>query len=101
MQTIKKALTALAATAVLAPTLVACGQRELISLNHDVMGEVHVDCAAGKVSLPNGRISGFYTPEKLAEKAVRVATKDQPLRCSRRCYRDGSRSERHRDRLRS
>jgi len=76
MNNIKKALTALAATAVLAPTLVACGQRNLISVNHEMMGNVLVDCAAGKVSLPDGRVKGFYTPENLGKEAVRVATKE-------------------------
>ena len=79
MANFKKALTALAAAAVLAPTLVACSgsNDKIVTWTNQFGGEMLVNCDKETVKiLGDDAPDGFFTPEKLAAEVVRQATKD-------------------------
>ena len=79
MQNIKKAITALAAAAVLAPTLVACSgsNDKIVSWTNDFGGEMLVNCDKETVKvLGDDAPDKFLTPEKLAAEVVKQASRE-------------------------
>ena len=80
MNNTKRALTALASAAILAPALVSCASNEqVVRYQSDLGVALNVKCDSGLVAFTPDNTEapqGFYTPENLGKEAVRVATKD-------------------------
>ncbi len=77
MNNIKRALTVLASTAVLAPALVACSSEKVVRYNHALGVPLDVKCDAGLVAFTTEDApQGFYTPTKLGAAAIKQATKE-------------------------
>ena len=76
MNNIKRALTVLASTAVLAPALVACSSEQVVRYNGNGT-ELDVKCDAGLVAFTTEDApQGFYTPAKLGAEVIKWSTKE-------------------------
>ena len=78
MNNIKRAFTALASAAVLAPALVSCASNEQVVSYTNSMGvTLNLKCDSGLVAFTTEDApQGFFTPEKLGAAAIKQATKE-------------------------